>query len=1013
MQTFEVVGGFGVQVRRERKLSLFEGEADSGEQGKPEHHENIPDAVSCLFGCSVGDGGVLSWMGLCLAAMLMGAHAEEPLSSADTLDLRALELYGEGYYAEAEALARESLALRLESPEEPPLEVATSLNNLAIFRYAQGDPTSAIQLFDRSLAIYRAELPERDPEIAQTLGNLALMSMALGDYTSARPRLQESLEIMLEVYGEGHPDVADSRHNLGGLMASQGDYAGARPLIEASLVARRAAYGEDHALVAESLGALGWVLEGIGDYAAARPLYERCLAIRRANLGDAHPDVATAMNYLAVLAHKLGDYETARPLFEQSLEISRSILGDAHPDVAVTLGNLSAVLYEQGDLVGALELRRQNLAILRATFGDQHPEVAGSQNSLAVMLEKNGDHAEAKTLIAESLEALRESVGEAHPDYALALHNLGGLMTLDGDHAEAQHLLEQSLQIRRASLGADHPDVANTLNALASVHKAQGDDERAAVMREQALSIVEGRLDLLDALSEREALRYVVTLRSALDRWLSEVHQPDQAWRHVLRVKGVVAARMRAAQARVAADPDTAAVAAELAPVRQSLARLALSSDTRDRASRLASLTADRDRLERDLLARSALLRSERAADDADPKTICAALPDGAALVDFFRYQRFGEPHYAAFAVSSRNCEVHRVELGPADPLDQAVLAWREVLSDPTAIATRVDSRGERVSTLLWAPLADMVGDARHLLVVPDGALAAAPIGALKHGGRYLLEDRGVTYLDRANDLLLPGPTTVPRGALVVGGVDYDGATTAPGVDRGPLAPCNDGGFTDLPGAAAESEALARRWRRTHEDEPLVFLGGLDATESAVGEALRGKAIAHLATHGFFASTRCRSLLTGDGTIGFDPMVLSGLALAGANRTADPLAREDGILTAAEVTALDLSGTSLVVLSACETGLGEMQGGQGVLGLRRAFASAGARTLIMTLWSVTDDDTAELMDEVYRLFLRRRSLPPAEALRRAQLHILEGQRSRDDERPGTWAAFISAGDWQL
>ena len=177
-----------------------------------------------------------------------------------------------------------------------------------------------------------------------------------------------------------------------------------------------------------------------------------------------------------------------------------------------------------------------------------------------------------------------------------------------------------------------------------------------------------------------------------------------------------------------------------------------------------------------------------------------------------------------------------------------------------------------------------------------------------------------------------------------------------------------DGRFDPLPATATEAAAFADRWRRKTGDDA-HRLTGSDATESAVSAALKGRAVVHVATHGFFASEACKSALHGDG---FDPMVLSGLVLAGANRPVDPSAAEDGVLTAAEVASLDLSGTGLVVLSACETGLGEVKSGEGVLGLRRAFAIS-------------------------------------EALRQAQLdRLAESRRRTGEARAWEWAGFISA-----
>lgn len=243
----------------------------------------------------------------------------------------------------------------------------------------------------------------------------------------------------------------------------------------------------------------------------------------------------------------------------------------------------------------------------------------------------------------------------------------------------------------------------------------------------------------------------------------------------------------------------------------------------------------------------------------------------------------------------------------------------------------------------------------------------------------------------------------------MIGDVNYDAERIPTDGIRSFLAPCNGGDFAPLPGAAVETSNLATRWGARRGS--LSVLDGSAATELAVSAKMEGKAVVHIATHGFFATGDCRSAL--DNGVGYDPMLLSGLALAGANHAPEPSSTEDGILTASEVATLDLSSTGLVVLSACDTGLGEIRQGQGVLGLRRAFAIAGARTLVMSLWAVPDDETAHLMDAFYARHLKRRGVPAAVALRDAQLEVLGEQRDSGVESPYAWAAFIMAGDWTI
>ena len=930
----------------------------------------------------------------------------------DTLG-RSLRVLGR--YELARSRFEEALAIRLEVLGEEDLDTAATMNNLALVLHDQGDFAAARPLYEQSLRVRRALLGEDHTDVADSVNNIATLVEDLGDYPAARVLYEESIAIY-RTQGDDNPSVATGLNNLALLLYRMGETEDVRPLLEESLTIRRRVYDDSHLLVATSLNNLAGLLLASGDYVAARPLIEKSLAIRIALLGEDHPDVASILDNLAGLLNTQGDYAAAMPLMERSLAISIATFGERHPAVARRLDMVAQGHHAMGSFSAARPIYEQSLAISRSLLGDQHPNVADSLNNLGGLAAKEGDFGRAHALYDESLAIRLAVFGEDNPEVSESYNNLGGLAQREGDYATARDLYERCLAIQRAAFGDEHPKVSRSLDNLAWLLELDGQPAAARPLRAESLAYVEERLSLFDALSEREALVYFSKVRKTLDGWLAAFDTAEydvEAWTHVLPVKGAIAARLSAARVVTQDDSEAAALAAELADVRHDLARQTLSAAAKDHQDRISELAAERDRLERDLLRRSASRRTNRDIADAGPAELCAALPEGAALVDFLRYARAGQRHYVAFTIMAGTCEVHRTELGLAQPLEDAVTAWREVMNEPGGLAVRVDVRGARVTELLWTPLVPWLGTASHLFVVPDGALAAAPLAALPTGdGRYLLEDRSITWLDRSNDLLLPLPEP-GRGALVVGNVDYDATSASEAKHRGSMAPCNDGNYVALPGAAAESKALAGRWRRSRPKESLIYLGGASATEAAVTDALRGKAVVHLATHGFFATGRCRSALEDGATVGFDPMILSGLVLAGANQPVDPLAPEDGILTGAEVAALDLTGTGLVVLSACETGLGEVRSGEGVLGLRRAFRVAGVRTLLMTLWSVSDNETAALMDEVYRLHLhRRRPMGAADALRAAQLGALKAQRATGAVEPGTWAGFVAAGDWR-
>src|SRR5437867_4236956 len=350
----------------------------------------------------------------------------------------------------------------------------------------------------------------------------------------------------------------------------------------------------------------------------------------------------------------------------------------------------------------------------------------------------------------------------------------------------------------------------------------------------------------------------------------------------------------------------------------------------------------------------------------------------------------------------------------------------------------------------VWDPVAPLVGHAERVFLVPDGALSFLNFATLPTaGGRYLLETGPVLhYLAAERDAVPPAEGTTGRGLLVLGDPDFSAADAVDAsaasktaearvrdatervrsAARGSRVPCSDHlalQFGTLPRTRIEVEEISDLWVRhaaagDGEGHPLL-LTGRRAGEKALKSEAPGRRVVHLATHGFLAGDSCLSSgaeaqipLPGCAPTGVSPLVLSGLALAGANRRGDPAGvgdGEDGILTAEEVAALDLSGVEWVVLSACETGVGAPGKWEGILGLRRAFQIAGARTLIMSLWRVRDEPAREWMSRLYETRLSGAST--VDAVHRASLAILQSRRSSSGStHPFDWGAFVAAGDWR-
>ena len=338
---------------------------------------------------------------------------------------------------------------------------------------------------------------------------------------------------------------------------------------------------------------------------------------------------------------------------------------------------------------------------------------------------------------------------------------------------------------------------------------------------------------------------------------------------------------------------------------------------------------------------------------------------------------------------------------------------------------------------MVWDPVAPRLHDAARVYVVPVGAIHLVIFAALPTGrDRYLVEQGAAFHYLSAERDLVPraGHVAGGSGLLVLGEPAFDVAAAAGPGDSGAVAPGPAASgcasfralrFQPLPGTGREARDVAAIWGTR---SPAMVLLGAAATEAAFKAHAPGRSVVHLATHGFFLGDVTRPdprvVRRGIGAIGSggapvtesrpcaaNPLLLSGLAFAGANQRASARSsQEDGILTAEEVSAINLTGVDWVVLSACDTGKGRIQAGEGVLGLRRAFQIAGARAVIMSLWAVEDESARQWMDALYRARISE-GLDAADAAAKADLSVLRWRRAQArGTDPFYWAAFVATGD---
>jgi tetratricopeptide (TPR) repeat protein len=841
-----------------------------------------------------------------------------------------------------------------------------------------------------------------------------------------------------------------------------------------------------------------------GRYQQAISVAQELCDLTEDNLGAQHPDFAASLNNLAELYRAVGDHEAALPLAREALEVYSAALGEQHPDFATGLNNLAGLYRDMGDYAAALPLLRQALEVRRAALGEHHPNFATSLNNLAALYHATGDPAAAVPLLRQALEVTRAALGEHHPNFATSLNNLARLYVAVDRPEEALPLMEQAAAVEDHLIGQIF-SIGSDRQRLAFLVTMHVDREAflSLVWRHLASSpqAVAAALNLLlrrkAVATESLAAQHQALLGDMYpalrDRFRAWADLRMQIARKTLAGPGAEApgvhqellSEWQGEQERLEAD------------LARQIPEMNLEQQLR---------AADCRTIARALPAGAALVEFV-CFDVYDFKAVPArGEPEWQPHRYLAFVLRAGADEQVRMIDLGEGDPIDRLVAAFRAGVTGAAEV-RDIVREHFPPADASTTTGDRLRAAVFDPLTDALGACRRLFLAPDGDLNRLPFEALPLAdGRHLLDAYRLSYVSVGRDLLRFQVRSgrPPAGPLVAADPDFDlgvgpdlaGAEQVEGAaprkgfwsrlfGRGRTVPARQptpkeavpspaaptGGrlsrdldrsqcrFARLPGTRAEGERIARRLGV----QPLLDSAALEGRL----KACRSPRILHLATHGFFLPDQPRDLnqlgrnleLMGAGeTPGLgrlsgpgmeNPMLRSGLALAGANTflrgAAPPPEAEDGLLTAEDVAGLDLLDTELVVLSACETGLGGVHVGEGVFGLRRAFTVAGVKTLVMSLWKVPDLATAFLMARFYDNLLMRgleRDLALSEAQRAtrgatvAQLrgewltpaaieqfaagdatsrrHLEQLARQPDDHRPFAspfyWGAFICQGD---
>ena len=917
--------------------------------------------------------------------------------------------------------------------------------------YFKEDFQEAEKWYLKGKAIIEEVVGKRHVDYAKVLSNLAILHKDLCNYREAESLYLEAKEIFRDVFGEEHLYYARCLNNLAILYLDMGLYELAEPLYVEAKDIREKLVGSKHPDYSASLNNLAVLYWHMGKLEEAESLYIESRAIWEEVLGKEHPNYASSLNNLAILYVEMGNYVQAEPLYLEARDIREKVFGKEHPDYAECLNNLANLYsrlrqYEKAEL-----LYLESLDIRESVFGKSHLEYAQTLNNLAVFYRRMGNFEKAESRSLESIAVLEKLLGKQHPTYASGLNNLALLYQDMGDVGKAELLWLKTNEIREQVLGKGHPDHITSLNNLANLYEElyrYSDSE--PLLRE---AHIRSRISLVNAtsfLSEQELAKYVATFqynRDELNSHLLARHAkgaphgilPSLVYDHALFYKGFLLSAASRLNSLALASPESVEINLRLKGYRRRLA----AEYTKPIAERkgIADLEEKANLAEKEL-ARTVAGYAE-ALRQVKWEEVQATLSKDAIALEFvhFRVNFPNQPDSVQYAVLLLRPGAQQplfIPLFEETEFDHRLATDKERKSDYVndlyAWAGRglveLGSEEKSLYDLIWSKIeAAGLESIQTVYYSPSGVLHRLNLGAIAVDDETILSDRyNLVALNSTRQLVIPSTLTIgANDALLVGGVNFETDSIQSTVDEQLLLASRSAADASTQSGSRGGSWSYLKWTEKEVENitttlaeggcQATRLSGSDATEEAIkaiGKKGSSPRILHIATHGFFfpdpaAVSGVRSAVEMDHEAVFkwsdNPMIRSGLILAGGNyawqhgRAVSP-DKEDGILTAYEISQMNLSNTELVVLSACETGLGDIQGNEGVYGLQRAFKIAGAKYLIMSLWQVPDRETMQFMTTFYKNWLEEQMTIP-DAFRKTQLEM----RDRFFN-PYSWAGFV-------
>ncbi|MCS7076860.1 MAG: CHAT domain-containing protein [Bacteroidia bacterium] len=905
-------------------------------------------------------------------------------------------------YDKAESLYKEVKEIREKVFGKAHPSYASICDNLAGLYQEQGKYEKAETLFQESKRIREQRLGKKHPSYATSCNNLSSLYQDLGRYNEAISFSNEAREVCAIIHGKNHPDYAKYTNNLALLHQLQGNYSEAERLLKEVKEINATILGKLHHEYAKSCNNLATLYQAKGEYASAELLLREAQQIQLKVVGRENPDYAAYCNNLAVLHKAQGNYDKAKSLYREALEVYTKLYDRKHIEYARTCSNLASLCQFEGKYEESERLLQEAREIVIKTAGNEHPSYAKICNNLAALYQLQSKYDEAECLFIEAKKLISKIVGSKHQQYAASCKNLGILYQVQGKYTQAEALLKEAQRICEEVLGKNHPDYALFCNHLAILYQNQGKQDEAQSLFGEVLRIKFEEIERnFKTLSENEKEQYIQAnidnyfhdfQSFVLERYKQNHAIASDSYNLILKTKGLIFQSTEKIKNRIlrSEDKEIKKLYSEwkLTKDRYVNAQSLSISERKNKRLDLDSLSNRCNELEKELALKSEEFATTFTPQNITWKDIQNALKKRQAAVEIIRIDlsknKFNPKDsvvYMALIIkkSSRVPEVVVLENG--NKLENEYFIYYR-----RAIVNKIQDW--ETYNAFWKPIAQKIKEVKTVFLSPDGVYQQVNLSTLYNSAtkNYVFDETQVVNVTSTRDILNRRVYTT-KSSYLVGNPQFNLGIDTKNNEK-PAEQQTIKGLSQLKGAENEVKQISTLLPNA------TTITGIDATEEYI-RATKNPRVLHIATHGYFKKSKYQTSM--------QAMLNAGLLLAGVEdydrMDIRPFDKEDGKLTAFEVMNMELDSTELVVLSACETGLGQA-GRDGVYGLQRAFKVAGAQNIIMSLWKVNDEATQLLMTKFYENW-QKNGMPKRKAFEMAQKEI-----RKQYKEPYYWGSFV-------